>query len=343
MSAAVDLSGAVSQLHAIVMDPTTEHSDTIPLVRAARSGDRNAFGQLYQRYRRMVHGILLSRIPPCEVADLVHDVFLQALRQIHSLRNDAAFGGWLASIARNRATDHHRRRFVETARLPDGLESPREHESAGLAVLAEIRSLPQAYRETLVLRLVEGMSGNEIAARTGLTPASVRVNLHRGMAMRGLALIACALTILFAAAQRVPVERTNPATEPERSIEARTHMSPTVAEILSRSCYDCHSNETRWPWYSRVAPASWLLARDVNHGRRHLNFSTWGEFSGHGYPKSDDERLLDICREVSSGAMPLRSYTLVHRAARLTPEEVRIVCEWVKAESDRLRLVADKH
>lgn len=182
MSATVDLSGAVSHCQAIVIEPTTAPSDMIPLVRAARSGDRDAFGQLYDRYVRMVHGILLARIPPREVADLVHDVFLLALRQIHTLRDEAAFGGWLASIARNRATDHHRR-FVPTAPLPDGLESPGGHESAGLAVLAEIRSMPQGYRETLVLRLVEGISGNEIAERTGLTPASVRVNLHRGMAM----------------------------------------------------------------------------------------------------------------------------------------------------------------
>lgn len=134
MSATVDLPGAVSHCQAIVIEPETASSDMIPLVRAARSGDRDAVGQLYDRYVRMVHGILLAQIPPREVADLVHDVFLLALRQIHTLRDEAAFGGWLASIARNRATDHHRR-FVPTAPLPDGLESPGGHESAGLAVL----------------------------------------------------------------------------------------------------------------------------------------------------------------------------------------------------------------
>lgn len=155
--------------------------------------------------------------------------------------------------------------------------------------------------------------------------------------MRRLIWIGGVFTVLFAGVQMVPVERTNPATEYERSIKARTHMSPAVESILTRSCWDCHSNETRWPWYSRVAPASWLLASHVNHGRRHMNFSTWENFSGHGYPKSADERLLDICREASSGSMPLRSYTLVHRDAGLSPEEVRSLCAWARAESDRLR------
>ncbi|MBI2837239.1 MAG: sigma-70 family RNA polymerase sigma factor [Acidobacteria bacterium] len=152
------------------------------LVRAARGGDRAAFGQLYERYVNMVHGMLLARIPYSDVADRVHDVFLTAMTQIHALRDDRAFGGWLARIARNQAHDHHRR-SRETAELPRDLAATERPDTDGRAVLAIIRSLPDAYRETLVLRLVEGMSGDEIAERTGLTSASVRVNLHRGMAM----------------------------------------------------------------------------------------------------------------------------------------------------------------
>jgi RNA polymerase sigma-70 factor (ECF subfamily) len=157
--------------------------DTL-LVHAARDGDRQAFGRLYDRYARMVHGILLARVPRTEVDDLVHDVFLLALRRLPKLREAAAFGGWLATITRNRATDYHRR-LVETAELPDdaAADAPEERRSdaEGLAALAAIRSLSEAYRETLILRLVEGMTGPEIAARTGLTPGSVRVNLHRGI------------------------------------------------------------------------------------------------------------------------------------------------------------------
>jgi RNA polymerase sigma-70 factor (ECF subfamily) len=163
------------------------------LVRAAQCGDRSAFGHLYSRYARMVHGILLSRVPPVDAEDLVHDVFLQALPRIASLREINKFPGWLAAIARNRATDFHRRAKDESSLDEESissepasashvaaLRSPQASAEAH-AVLAVIRSLPEAYRETLILRLVEGMTGPEIAERTGLTHGSVRVNLHRGM------------------------------------------------------------------------------------------------------------------------------------------------------------------
>lgn len=131
----------------------------------------------------MVHGILLARVPLVEVDDLVQDVFLRAFTRIRSLRDEASFGGWLASITRNRANDYHR----SPREVPEALETDVEDARADSsqieaeAILALIRSLPEAYRETLILRLVEGMTGPEIAARTGLTPGSVRVNLHRGM------------------------------------------------------------------------------------------------------------------------------------------------------------------
>jgi RNA polymerase sigma-70 factor (ECF subfamily) len=128
----------------------------------------------------MVHGVLLARVPPGEVDDLTQDVFLSAMRQLHALRDEAAFGGWLATIARNRATDFHRL-ATETVDLPEDLVAPDPPSTEALAALDTIRTLPEAYRETLVLRLVEGMTGPEIAERTGLTEGSVRVNLHRGM------------------------------------------------------------------------------------------------------------------------------------------------------------------
>jgi RNA polymerase sigma-70 factor (ECF subfamily) len=150
------------------------------LVEAARRGDRAAFAALYAQFARTVHGILLSRVPRIDVEDLVQDVFLSAMERLSSLRDPAAFGGWLAAIARNRAVDFLRRaprtaEFVEDRASTDG--DPTE----ALAILAVVRRLPEAYRETLTLRLVEGMTGPEIAARTGLTEGSVRVNLHRGM------------------------------------------------------------------------------------------------------------------------------------------------------------------
>ncbi|GAB4316857.1 MAG: hypothetical protein Kow0074_05100 [Candidatus Zixiibacteriota bacterium] len=150
------------------------------LVARARSGDRRAFGKLHHLFAPMVHGILLAKVPHAEIEDLVQDVFLSALKRLDSLRDDAAFGPWLATIARNRATDFHRRKR-EMDQLPEHLAAPDPPRREARRVLETIQSLPDAYRETLILRLVEGMTGPEIAARTGLTPGSVRVNLHRGM------------------------------------------------------------------------------------------------------------------------------------------------------------------
>jgi len=176
----VDLASAFRQLRAVSAADAPEHNDDAGLAQAARAGDANAFGQLYARYARMVHGILLARVPPAEVDDLVQEVFLQAWRRIASLREAGAFGGWLAMITRNRATDYYRR-TVDTAELPDSLAAADSRAPEARAVLEAIKGLPEAYREPLLLRLVDGLTGPEIAAQTGLTPASVRVNLHRGM------------------------------------------------------------------------------------------------------------------------------------------------------------------
>lgn len=169
-----------SERRSVTAPPVIEISEDAALVAAARNGDREAFGALYSKYARVVHGILLARISPPAVEDLVQDVFLHAMRKLHTLRDAAAFAGWLAAIARNRATDHHRR-SRELVELPREVAQENLPQVEAVAILAVIRALPEAYRETLILRLVEGFTGQEIAARTGLTPGSVRVNLHRGM------------------------------------------------------------------------------------------------------------------------------------------------------------------
>lgn len=161
----------------------SRHEVEASLVDAVRDGgDHQAFERLYQLYAPMVHGILLARVPYDEVADLVQDVFLLAYRKLATLRDGSAFGGWLAMIARNRATDYHRqtRRSEE---LSDDVPHHPPPEAEASEILAVIRALPEAYREPLILRLVEGMTGEEIAERTGMKHASVRVNLHRGMKM----------------------------------------------------------------------------------------------------------------------------------------------------------------
>lgn len=150
------------------------------LVAAVRAGDRDAFARLYESFAPLVHGVLLARVPYDEVSDLVQDVFLVAFRKLGSLRDASRFGPWVAMIARNRATDFHRRKR-ETEELREEVARGAPPVAEAREALEIIRSLPEAYRETLVLRLVEGMTGPEIAERTGLQPASVRVNLHRGM------------------------------------------------------------------------------------------------------------------------------------------------------------------
>ncbi len=170
------------QTHPAACARVTEFSEEALLVKVVRQGEQEAFATLYSLYAPMVHGILLARVPWGEVDDLVQDVFLVALKKLNTLRDDAAFGAWLAMIARNRAMDFHRRKH-ETEELSDDLatQGSSEADCEAANVLEVICGLPEAYRETLVLRLVEGMTGSEIAGRTGLTPASVRVNLHRGM------------------------------------------------------------------------------------------------------------------------------------------------------------------
>jgi len=155
------------------------------LIQRAAGGDRAAFGELYRRYARMVHAVLLARVPPADAEDLVQDVFVAAMSRLGELRATEAFRGWLGAIARHRATDYFRdgRRRADATNRAGMNHSAAARADRGLVTLELIRHLPEAYREPLIMRLVEGMTGPEIAAQTGLTPDSVRVNLCRGMKM----------------------------------------------------------------------------------------------------------------------------------------------------------------
>ena len=158
--------------------------DDSDLVRAAQGGDVAAFEMLYARYAPVVHAILLGRLAAHDADDVLQNVFITAYTKLTTLREPAAFAGWITRTARNAAEDF-RRSSGDTMQLDVEYASRATQVEAAEAAgaLAAIRALPEAYRETLVLRLVEGMSGAEIAARTGLTAGSVRVNLHRGMQM----------------------------------------------------------------------------------------------------------------------------------------------------------------
>jgi hypothetical protein len=142
------------------------------------------------------------------------------------------------------------------------------------------------------------------------------------------------LVALFAGAQFVRPARVNPPVAAGQSIEESARVPPEVAEVLNRSCMDCHSNRTAWPWYSNVAPVSWMVADHVHHGRRQLNFSEWA-----GYDRHEAQgKLKLICKFSKAGWMPLDSYVLIHRNSRLMPADVKTLCEWAQAEAGRLAL-----
>ena len=188
MQSTLDFGSRVLEHLLVTEEQAGPHDSDAMFVRAAQQGDTEAFGQLYRRYARMVHGILLGRVRHVEVEDLVQEVFLRALPRVRELRDTSRFGAWLATIARNLAVDHYRQARTRPEGPDEGSdpdEQPAKFSASAnreaTEILDCIRSLPEAYRETLILRLVEGMTGPEIAAKTGLSPGSVRVNLHRGM------------------------------------------------------------------------------------------------------------------------------------------------------------------
>jgi len=140
------------------------------------------------------------------------------------------------------------------------------------------------------------------------------------------------IAVVFLAAQFKRPARTNPPVDQAQTLEAHTQMTPQVSSTLARSCNDCHSNNTVWPWYTNVAPVSWFIADHVEEGRRHLNFSEWGR----GDQRRRRKKLEEICEEVKDGDMPLSSYTPLHPHAKLTPEDIKMLCDWTEAERARL-------
>ena len=149
--------------------------------------------------------------------------------------------------------------------------------------------------------------------------------------MKKFAIVAFSvLALVFLGTQLVPIERNNP------PVETEVPASEEVRSVLRRACYDCHSNETQWPWYSRVAPISWLVAHDVREGREKLNFSTWNRLS----TKKQLEALHESWEEVEEGEMPPWFYLPPHPDARLSPQDRSVLRAWSAsargAQSDRV-------
>jgi len=140
-----------------------------------------------------------------------------------------------------------------------------------------------------------------------------------------------AFAVAFLGIQIVQPDRTNPPADPARSL--LTKATPDVRAILDRSCRDCHTNETRWPLYSYVAPMSWLVADHVHHGRDRINFSEWTS-----YDSDDQDKFLGgICSQTKRGRMPLPSYLIIHRDAALAPSDVTTLCAWSEKMRDTLQ------
>ena len=162
--------------------PDIDNNETALWVRSAQGNSPEAFHHLHRRFVALVHGILLSRFRPAIAEELTQECFLIAFQKLHQLRDPAKFGPWIVMIARRLDAPVERFEQIDaSANDAADLHDNPEFSADAAKVLAVIRSLTLAYRETLVLRLVEGMSATEIASATGMSPDSVRVNLHRGM------------------------------------------------------------------------------------------------------------------------------------------------------------------
>jgi hypothetical protein len=138
---------------------------------------------------------------------------------------------------------------------------------------------------------------------------------------RRLKLVAVAFVVVFAAAQLVRPDRANPATDVNRTIGAHVGTAGELVAVLDRACGDCHSNATVWPWYTQIAPLSWLMAYSVKEGRKAVNFSEWAAYP----PERQRALLVESCRDVTTGKMP-GPYTLLRPETRLSTQEVETIC-----------------
>jgi hypothetical protein len=144
--------------------------------------------------------------------------------------------------------------------------------------------------------------------------------------------IVLGLAVVFAGLQLFRPDRTNPPVDAAQSVQSAATLPPEVDAVLKRSCYDCHSSETRWPWYSSVVPVAWGVANHVNEGRATFNLSEWGS-----YPARKRIAILEkMCDEVREGGMPLTQYLWLHRDATLAEADWKSVCDWSTDEADRL-------
>jgi hypothetical protein len=145
--------------------------------------------------------------------------------------------------------------------------------------------------------------------------------------------IVIVLFAVFIVLQFYRPDRTNPPIVQAETLETTTEIPENVRAILKRSCNDCHSNETVYPWYSNVSPFSWLLADHIEEGRRELNFSIWNTYTA----KKKRHKYDEICEQVTNGEMPHNQYVWIHRDAALSEQDKINLCDWVETEKAKIK------
>ena len=149
---------------------------------------------------------------------------------------------------------------------------------------------------------------------------------------KALKIIAIVIFLGFIIIQFFRPGFTNPPVNPDETLEAAITVPENVKAILSRSCADCHSHETKYPWYSKIQPSAWFLKDHIDEGRRELNFSVFKTYE----PRRQRRKLSEICEQVQPRQMPLPSYLWIHWDAKLSGEEIKTLCDWAEAESAKI-------
>lgn len=147
-----------------------------------------------------------------------------------------------------------------------------------------------------------------------------------------LKITAFVIFIGFIVIQFIRPDFTNPPVNAADTLEKSTQVPENIKVILNRSCADCHSNETKYPWYSKIQPSAWFLKDHIDEGRREMNLSVWNTYE----PRRKKKKFEEICEQVESKEMPLPSYLWIHGDAKMSDAEIKAVCDWTKAEISKL-------
>lgn len=148
-----------------------------------------------------------------------------------------------------------------------------------------------------------------------------------------LKIAAVVLVAAFVIAQFIRPNFSNPPVVPGETLEDSTPVPAEVQMVMSRSCNDCHSNKTVYPWYSQITPFNWFLANHIEDGRKEVNFSVWNTYT----PKRKAKKLEEICEQLNAKEMPLPSYLWIHRDAVLSVEQSKLLCDWATAEAEKIK------